>query len=97
MSGDSHFLAVRIEHRLRSIFNCDRCGFGGLVDADVIERDPYNAFIYGLSAIYLKSSQSQKVLIDNFIESLYQYEGKRIEDIGISTVENLLQQFEKLV
>lgn len=60
--------AVSMEHILRRIFNCDRGGFGGIVDADFIRKQPLPALYCGLSYLYPNSEPEKKAQIVKFIE-----------------------------
>ncbi len=97
MSTESHNEAVSIENILKGIYNCDRYAFGGNIDVVSIERSPVQAYILGLAPIYPKASGDKRKNIDTFLENLYQYANKAIEEIGIDEVKNVTKVFEKLI
>lgn len=45
MMENSRNYAVRIEYIMRGVFECDRCGMGGLVDSDYIRKYPFTAMM----------------------------------------------------
>jgi hypothetical protein len=97
MSLESHNEAIRIEDALKSIYNCHRLGFGGNVDADLIEINPIQSYKIGLSPIYANANDQKRNVIDGFIQDLYEYENTTIEKIGIPVVEALTIEFENLI
>lgn len=61
--------AVDIEHILWGVFNCERFGFGGIVNSDFIRRQPFTAFFCGLAYLYPNSSPEKQQMFLEFIQS----------------------------
>lgn len=59
--------AVDIEHILSKIFNCERFGFGGIVNSDYIRKHPMQSLYIGLAYIYA-TNPSKHGEIENFIQ-----------------------------
>lgn len=56
--------AVSIEHILCDVFNCERFGYGGIVNSDFIRKQPFTAMGCGFSFIYaLAKNDKQKEII----------------------------------
>ncbi len=60
--------AVDIEHILRSIFDCERYGFGTVVNSDYIRKQPFSALFCGLAYLHSNSAPEKKAQIEKFIE-----------------------------
>lgn len=54
--------ATEIEHILCSVFDCDRYGFGGIVDSDFVRANPYVAIASGLAFKYAKDLSKEDVI-----------------------------------
>ena len=67
--------AVAIEWTLRSIFNCDRFGFGGQINSDAIRKHPFLSMTQGLAVIYERIPE-KRTAIYKFIEDFSFYEEK---------------------
>ncbi|MEQ6390322.1 hypothetical protein RZN22_13490 [Bacillaceae bacterium S4-13-58] len=75
MSANSHHLALRVENAVRNALDCDRFGFGGIADADFIERlGYYTAFSVVLDLQY----QEKRDSIDEFLQKYYDLSGINI-------------------
>lgn len=74
----AHNYAISIEHRLRSVFNCQRGGFGGQIDADVIQKHPYLSMTQGIAYLYGRNGDIEKM--DEFIDKYVGYSDFSIED-----------------
>lgn len=96
MSAESHSLAISIEWTLRKLFNCERFGLGGFINSDSIEASPMQSYRLGFAAIYAEASSDKRRLIDRFIDDNYQYEDMNIEDIGITKVTELHEEFREI-
>ena len=70
--------AVSIEWTLRSIFNCDRFGFGGQINSDAIRKHPFLSMTQGLAVIYERRPE-KRTAIDKFIEDFSFYEDMSID------------------
>ena len=47
-----HGDAVVLEAIVRGVFNCERGGMGGLIDADHFEREPFDAAIIAIAPLW---------------------------------------------
>ena len=47
-----HDEALRLEHLVRSVFNCDRAGMGGYIDADHFESNPFDAALIAIALLW---------------------------------------------
>lgn len=72
--------AVEIEWILRNVFECDRCGFGGQVDADHVRKHPYLSMTQGLAYLYAIHPE-KRASIDKFVESFSFYSDMSLDDI----------------
>lgn len=72
--------AVEIEIILRSIFKCDRLGFGGEVNSDLIRKHPFLSMTQGLAYIYATEEKKHEC-IDEFINYFSFYEDMSIDDL----------------
>ena len=73
--------AITIEHILCDIFECERFGFGGIVNSDHIRKYPYHAMTNGLAYIYFSANEGQRKKIDNFIDTNYFYANMSIDTL----------------
>ena len=97
MTAQSH--AVFIETRLRKIFNCDRGGFGGEIEAGYIRKHPFLSMTQGLAFIYATSPHKRKN-IDKFIETFAMYSDMSLDEIlsfvtNEKTIDMITFQIEK--
>lgn len=92
-----HSYAVKIEHILWKVFNCNRGGFGGIVNADYIDRNPYSAIACALAIYYLNNTDENKKLIDKFLGDYYFYSDKSIVEIGENDINKIIEEFKNLL
>jgi len=88
-----HSYAVEIEHILCNVFDCDRNGFGGIVDADYIDRNPYSAISCALAFYYNNSSDVNKLFITKYLENYSFYRDDNITDIGEEMITEMIKRF----
>ena len=93
----SHAKALSLEHTLRTIFNCERFGFGGYINSDMIEKNPVQSFALGLAVIYNTKSELQKEAIDRFLEDSLDYEDLSIREIEETEFNTLVERFNSLI
>ena len=48
----SHNHAIELEAVVRQVFNCDRAGMGGYIDADHFEHEPFDAALIALAPLW---------------------------------------------
>lgn len=72
--------AVEIEMILRSIFKCERFGFGGQVNSDAIRKHPFLSITQGLAFIYA-TSESKRKEIDKFIDDFNFYSDFSLDEL----------------
>lgn len=70
---NGHSYAVEIESTLRGVFNCDRGGFAGLIDADSIESNCYVSIACTLGYLYAKSDVLKQNEIEKFVHEYGYY------------------------
>ena len=75
----SQAYAIRLEHILRKIFECDQCGFGGVVNADYIRKSPFASMVAALACIYKESNEAKQQAICRFIENHMFYSDMSID------------------
>ena len=75
----SQSYAIDIEHILWGVFNCERFGFGGVVNSDYIKKQPFSALFCGLAYLYSSSTPEKKARIENFIEDHMSYANMSID------------------
>jgi len=101
MTIKSHNYAIEIEHILCEIFECDRFGFGGIVDADFIESGMIVGIASALATFYKNVDSSKKRAIDEYLNKYNFYRDKRIdaiiEEYGEVEMEAIINDFEKLL
>lgn len=88
--------ATSIEHVLCKIFECDRGGFGGMVNSDSAREHPYLSMTQGLAYLYALLPNKRKA-IDNFVEHFWHYRNLSIDEllsfdtnqktVGITTIQ----------
>ena len=54
-----HGDAVVLEAIVRGVFNCERGGMCGLIDADHFEREPFDAAIIAIAPLWQKSNSKE--------------------------------------
>ena len=71
---NAHSYAVSIEHILRDIMGFDdRGGFGGIIDANFIERSCFTAIACGLGYFYANVISARQKKIEKYIEDFHFY------------------------
>ena len=67
MFSINHSDAIELEHQVRRLFKCDRCGVSGLADANNFESNPLDAAIMVVSYIHAKGLQTSETQYDEFL------------------------------
>lgn len=60
-------LAVRIEHIVCRVFNCERGGENGIGDSDYIRRKPFFAMMYTICRVFAYDYRKQEA-VENFFD-----------------------------
>lgn len=77
----SQAYAVKIEHILRNVFECDQHGFGGIVSADYIREHPFAAMVAALAYVYKERDETKRQAICGFIEKYIYYSNMSIDSL----------------
>jgi len=86
--------ACSIEHDLRAEYNCDRMGIGGIANSDHVRG---GGLYHCLAMVLVKYYYGEnKKNIDDFIENIWDIDGKKMEDIGLEKVEEVLKKYEQV-
>lgn len=72
--------AVEIEMILFNIFKCDRFGFGGQVNSDIIRKHPYLSMTQGLAFPYAIEENKRKQ-IDKFVDEFSFYSNVSLDEL----------------
>ena len=89
--------AFQIETTIRAIFHCDRCGLGGIADADFIEKQPFIAIAMVLGNFYNKVPIQTKNKLDKFFLDYYYEMGKSIGEIGEEKIKHIIKEFNNII
>ena len=60
----THDDAYMLERIVRGVFNCDRGGMGGFIDADHFERAPFDAALIVLASLWEKDTHVDDEIAD---------------------------------
>lgn len=73
--------AVSIEHILCNVFDCERFGFGGIVNSDYIRKHPYSAMTCGLACLYATANSTRRAEITKFVENFYFFSDMSLDEL----------------
>lgn len=59
----NHNQAIELERIVRSVYDCDRAGMGGYIDADNFSSNPFDAALIALAPLWKNDSDRQ---VENF-------------------------------
>lgn len=100
MFSINHNDAINLEHQVRRLFKCDRCGVSGLADADNFESNPLDAAIMVISYIHAKGLQASETQYDEFLckyETIFKYpeENNASEEVSnyISELSDIIERY----
>ncbi len=65
--------AISVEHSIRNILGCNRFGFGGLVDSDVIRKNPLATISAGLGYLFANANNDKRTRIEEYLENYSYY------------------------
>lgn len=80
MMTNSQSSAIRIEHIMSNVFECERFGVGGLVNSDYIRRHPFMAMMSTLTFL-CGSSRNDTTVAAKFFESYHYYGEWSIDEL----------------
>ncbi len=60
----NHNQAIELERIVRSVYDCDRAGMGGYIDADNFSSNPFDAALIALAPLWKNDSDRQ---VENFL------------------------------
>ena len=72
----NHNEAIELEHQVRRLYDCDRGGVSGMVDADYFEGHPIQAAVLVVSYIYANHRESGPYQFDEYLnkyETIFEY------------------------
>lgn len=72
---NSQNFAVRIEQIMRSVFECDRSGMGGLVESDYIRKYPFTAMMSTIMYLCDRNDSNGINVASDFFDK-YSYYGQ---------------------
>lgn len=79
----NHNEAIELEHQVRRLYDCDRGGVSGMVDADYFEGHPIQAAVLVVSYIYANHRESGPYQFDEFLNNVLSFRGWHSEWNGI--------------
>lgn len=79
MHAQSH--AVRIEHIMRSVFDCDRSGMGGLVESSFIRKHPFTAIMSTIMYLCKRADSRDVDIASDFFEKFHFYSQWDIDEL----------------
>lgn len=86
--------AAGIEHDLCYEYECDRGGIGNIANADHIRRV---GLFHSMAMVLVKYYYGDNInLIDEFLNDTSYYAGKRMDDISLEEVEDIIDRYNKL-
>lgn len=96
---NAHNYGMMIETLGRRVFGfSDRGGFGGIIDADVADSDPYFCMSCILANVYGTSSSDKKIEIEEFLETYAEScLDKSIIDIGEEKIKEFILSAKQII
>lgn len=76
----AHAFAVEIEEIMCGVFNCERYGLGGQVDADGIKHHPFLSMTQALAFLFAKKPEKKNEIFE------FMKEYALIENLGIESI-----------
>ena len=72
----NHNDAIKLEHQVRRLYNCDRAGISGMADADYFEGNPIQAAVLVVAYVYARRLENGPYQYDEFLhkyETIFKY------------------------
>lgn len=86
--------AIGIEHDLCYEYGCDRLGLGGVANSDHIRRV---GLFHGMAMVLVKYYYDDNIAkIDTFLDDTNYYAGKRMDDIELDIVKDIITRYKEL-
>lgn len=94
----NHFEAIRLEHIVCSVYNCDHCGLGGLASAGIFEKQPFLAAALALSPAYQEQKEIREIeQFFDYYKTVFDYPDENLTDEElknyISKLSDLVQKY----
>lgn len=86
-----HSSAIVLEQIVREVYNCDRGGMGGYIDADHFESNPFDAALIALAPLWQKTDLST---IESF---LFKWEHILREGTYTENIKSYIDELSSLV
>lgn len=89
----NHNQAIELERIVRCVYDCDRAGMGGYIDADNFSSNPFDAALIALAPLWKNDSDRQ---VENF---LYKWDHIIRAEVSPSddSVESYIVELERIV
>lgn len=93
--------SLNLEKTIRSVFNCERGGMGGIAEANIIRSSPYLCMVATLTYLYKDKDIVTQGKIEKFIDDYSYYSNHRIveiiEEVNEEEFQNIISDFEKII
>lgn len=91
----NHFEAIRLEHIVCSVYDCDRGGIGGLANSDTFEKQPFLAAVLSLSPAYQKQTEIKEIeQFFDYYKTVFDYPDENLTD---EELKNYISKLSELV
>lgn len=93
----NHNEAIELEHQVRRLYDCDRAGVSGMVDADNFEGNPIQAAVLVVAYIHAKGLELNSNQYDEFLhkyEVIFNYPE---ENDASREVRNYIEELKSIV
>ncbi len=88
----NHSDAIVLESIVRNVFNCNRSGMGGYIDADHFESEPFDAALIALAPLWQKGDFHE---IEDFLFK-WEHSLRKNSDENVS-IENFINELDGIV
>ncbi len=93
----NHNDAVKLEWQVRRLYNCERSGVYGMVDADCFERHPMLAAVLVVTYIHVKGLEADSLQYDDFLCKYEIIFENPEENNAENKVDNYIMELEKII
>ena len=88
---------AKIESAVCEVFDCNRFGFGGLVNTDFIEKCPYTAMVMSVAKYYDRLSHTDMNVASEFFDKYYYFKKSSVSDINEDVLVEMIADFVYLI